>query len=73
MLVSELIQGLQFLDQDKPIFVEGYEGGYDIPKIPLLKQTQRMVFKPEAYCGDYQYCWGSEVTPGEFTGYVLGR
>lgn len=57
MLVKELIEALARLNQDAPVVVDGYEGGYDDPVVkvgPVVIDT---------YPGDWE---GKHSTPQEW-------
>ena len=63
MKVSELIEHLSSLDQDLPVFVNGYEGGYHELEGGLLRAAWMF---PDRFLGDDEWYFGPhlESPPG---------
>ena len=60
MKAKELIEVLQKLDPETLVIVDGYEGGYTVPK--FTKQMEVCgPFKREWYYGEYDDCKEEEL------------
>lgn len=54
MNIQELIRELQKLDPDKPVFIQGYEGGVNDIK-PLTLGTVSLNSNEDDYCGRHDH------------------
>jgi len=55
MKVQQLIEMLQKFDPELPVFVDGYEGGYDTPQIPFQSPMKLNVHgENEWYYGKHE-------------------
>lgn len=52
MTVAELIAKLSEYPGDMPVYVDGYEGGYDIPAVKVVNISPEPKGY-ESYCGQY--------------------
>lgn len=49
MKVKDLIEHLQKFDPELPIFIDGYEGGYDTPQLPFQSPMKLNVHNEEEW------------------------
>jgi hypothetical protein len=75
MKVKQLMEMLQKFDPELPVFVNGYEGGYDTPQLPFQSPMKLNVhdYENEWYYGIHELHRISDTVKADCEAVIISR